>query len=268
LIPRCLVEAVVSKKLKDEPTSRTYKVTSCYWGSDAMAVRISRDDFTYVAYTSTVEKTIKHWLRGWDEVVMISDRLVDCEDLCWDTAVFAHLGVLYLSINYLRSSSEDEGTTRTVPNDFLETTFYPWEHQKLDAEKDLYTRRIHRAWAEYYYNSMPKENRPAKSWDAWTTITVHHGQVVKATWQRNLVVIYEDYDTFRIAPARVFTHYGGPDMKDYEMCSIATSVRPLGPDDTPDKILPILTRDVKKVRPPFDPDWFFKMMRWRPRRLL
>jgi hypothetical protein len=255
LIPHCLIEAVVSKKLKDEPTSRTYKVTSAYWGSDAIAFRISRDDFTYVGYESAIEKTTKHWIRGWDRDVMNGDNLTDCDGLCREALVLAHLGVLYYAIKDFRSTLEDDGTSHTVFDGYIEKTFYPWSHIVTTDGSELYVRRKHTVATEQF--SQKLSSWIPRSFDSWTTITLTRGHVTTVDCVTPYAT-YEDYERFGIVPLRAYNRYWlrgnhGVIFYDTSVCSIATSVRPLGPDDTPDKILPTLTRGLKQVRVPYKP---------------
>jgi hypothetical protein len=255
LIPRCLVEAVVSKKLKDEPTSRTYKVTSVYWGSDAIAFRISRGDFTYVGYESAIEKTTKHWIRGWDRDVMAGDNLSDCDGLCREAVVLAHLGVLYYAIKDFRSTVEDDGKPHTVFNGYIENTYYPWSHIVTTDGSELYVRRTHTVATEQFAKRLPSWIPP--SYDSWTTITLTRGHVTTVNCPYPDAT-YEDYERFGIVPLRAYNQFSLADndrviFYETSVCSIATSVRPLGPDDTPDKILPTLTRGLKQVRVPYKP---------------
>jgi hypothetical protein len=255
LLPRCLVEAKVSVKRSDKPTTVTYNVTSCYWGNDAFAVKIARDDFALVGYESPASKTKKYWLRGWDNYLLVDNLLSDeGTNLFREAFVVAHMGIPYLCLNRYRMAIEDDGSEHAGSDGLHTVTYFPWNHQRVDENKEIYTRHLRAGLIEERVKFLPPSI--PRSWDVWTTITRINGHIVDASYGFN-VSKYEDFDSFRVVPARAYSQRITGIDKDttitIEVTSLALSVRPFSRHDTPDKILGTLIRGLTPIRDPYEP---------------
>jgi hypothetical protein len=250
LLPRCLVEAKVSVKRSDQQTTLTYKVTSCYWGNDALAVKVTRDGFAFLGYEVPQKKTLKYWIRGWDTDFFFAGPLADDIGHIYHLArCFAHLGVLYTSLNYYRGKIEDDGSAHVGSDRRFIMTYSAWEHVSQKDGIELYKRHLHVQLTKEMDSRLPK--MVPRTYDRFTTITLTSGHLREVAWGTDAIAQYEDYERFGIVPARASIQYltKDEDYKDvtFSICSVVTSVHPYGPQDSMARILSRLASGLRPI---------------------
>jgi hypothetical protein len=256
LLPRCMIEAVVTVKRSDQPTTLTYKVTSCYWGNDALAVKVTRDDFAFLGYEVPQTKTLKYWIRGWDTDFFFDGPLAEDTGHIYHLARFyAHLGVLYTCLNYYRGKIEDDGSAHTGSDRRFIMTYSAWEHVSAEDGTEIFKRHRHLEFTKEFDSQMP-ESIP-RVYDRFTTITLRSGHLREIAWGSKTFAQYEGYGAFGNIPARAFIQYSAKDIhyKDvtFSICSVVTSVHPYGPQDSLARILSRLASGLRPIHTPYSP---------------
>jgi hypothetical protein len=250
LLPHCMIEAVVSVKRSDRPTTLTYEFTSCYWGNDALAVKVTRDGFAFLGYEVPQKKTLKYWIRGWDTDFFFAGPLADDIGHIYHLArCLAHLGVLYTSLNYYRGKIEDDGSAHVGSDRRFIMTYSAWEHVSQKDGTELYKRHLHVQLTKEMDSRLPK--MVPRTYDRFTTITLTSGHLREVAWGTDAIAQYEDYERFGNIPARAFIQYLAKD-EDYKdvrfvVCSVVTSVRPFGAHDRPDLIVGKLSKGIPRI---------------------
>jgi hypothetical protein len=250
LLPHCMIEAVVTVKKSDQPTTLTYKVTSCYWGNDALAVKITRHGFAFVGYEVPQTKTVKHWLRGWDKDFFISDGPLreDTGHIYHVAVKYAHLGALYDCLNYLRGRIEDDGSAHVGSDGTMRITYSAWEHTSAEDGTEIYKRLRSIELAEAA-DTTGSQSIPQR-YDVFSTITLTNGHLREVALGRNTLAQYEGYGAFGNIPARAFIQSLDQylDYKDiqYSISSVVTSVHPFGPHDRPDLVVGKLSKGIPR----------------------
>lgn len=241
-LPRCVVKAVVQAKLRREATTRTYEVTSYHWGEEAVALHIRRDKFSFVAYESARQQSLRYWYHGWDDS-LLEEGLYGSSGLPSDYLSLAPFGILYRAF-----------VPGAIPEDEERVTVSAWKKATESSAHSVWVREWTRTFGpQSFLTKLDGVTTLALSSNQPQFIENHYAVHRKSTPPVLHIgdkTVFENYTDNHLPLPRHVTHVvldNPARIVQVAECHVVAT-RELSPQETPDSILPQLTQGLAAVR--------------------